>query len=200
MADPAPWDDAYREGAAPWDIGRPQPRLADLPFAGRVRFRSLHGGGFRMSFGEIHLGGSTPSGCVPHPGFVVSVTHDQFAATMVGQSTFFSRKKPYCSAYVSANTSKFESGVSGVGLSQTAGFRPIRWTIMSDAANATCTRPSVADFPGRRRNVTGASGILNAVNAPAGGVTVGARIAGMHETFVTSKVVTLSARTSRTSP
>ena len=36
MADPAPWDDAYREGAAPWDIGEPQPRLADLPFAGRV--------------------------------------------------------------------------------------------------------------------------------------------------------------------
>ena len=48
--------------------------------------------------------------------------------------------------------------------------------------------------------VTGEPGIVNAVSAPDGGAVTGACIAGIHETFVTSNVATLSARTSRTRP
>src|SRR5678816_150461 len=133
-------------------------------------------------------------------GVVASVTRDLFAATTAAQSTFFSAKNGYCSAHVSANTSKFEIGVSGVGMSQTAGLRSTRWMIMSDAANARCTRACAGVLPGMTTNVTGASGILNAVSAPDGGAVTGARIAGMHETFVTSNVATLSARISSTRP
>jgi ubiquinone/menaquinone biosynthesis C-methylase UbiE len=32
----APWDDSYRDGPAPWDIGAPQPALAAVPLAGTV--------------------------------------------------------------------------------------------------------------------------------------------------------------------
>src|SRR3954463_9392054 len=130
-------------------------------------------------------------------GVVASVTRGRLAATTDAQSTFFSAKKGYCSAHVSANTSKFEIGVSGVGVSHTAGLRSMRWMIMSDAAYAMCTRASVGGLPGVRTKGTGASGILNAVSAPDGGAVTGARIAEMHETFVTSNVATLSARTSR---
>jgi catechol 2,3-dioxygenase-like lactoylglutathione lyase family enzyme len=31
-----PWDVSYRDGSAPWDIGRPQPAFAQLAFAGDV--------------------------------------------------------------------------------------------------------------------------------------------------------------------
>jgi SAM-dependent methyltransferase len=31
-----PWDASYRDGPAPWDIGRPQPALLPLPFTGTV--------------------------------------------------------------------------------------------------------------------------------------------------------------------
>jgi hypothetical protein len=133
-------------------------------------------------------------------GVVVLVTRGRFAATTADQSTFFSRKNPYCSAQVCAKTSKFESGVLGVGLSHAAGLRSMRWTIMSDAANATCTRASVAEVPGSMTNVTGASDIVNAARAPAGGAVIRAVKAGRHETFVTSKLVTVSGRTSMTRP
>jgi len=90
--------------------------------------------------------------------------------------------------------------VSGVVLSQTAGFLSIRWMITSDAANATCRRAWVAVVPGMMTNVTGASVNVNAPSAPAGGGEVGARRSGTHETFVTSNVATVSARTSRNRP
>ena len=86
------------------------------------------------------------------------------------------------------------------GVSHAVGLRSIRWMIMSDAAYATCTRASVGVFPGLTTNVTGVPGIVNAVSAPDGGAVTSARIAGMHETFVTSNIATLSARTSRTRP
>src|SRR4030095_13798908 len=101
-------------------------------------------------------------------GVVSSVTRGRFAATTAAQSTFFSLKNPYCSAQVWAKTSKFESGVLGVGASQTAGFRSILWTIMSDAAYARCTRASFAVLPGRITYVTGVPGRVNAARAPAG--------------------------------
>jgi len=31
-----PWDESYRDGPAPWDIGRPQPAIARLAFTGAV--------------------------------------------------------------------------------------------------------------------------------------------------------------------
>jgi len=32
----SPWDESYRGTPPPWDIGRPQPALVDVPFSGRV--------------------------------------------------------------------------------------------------------------------------------------------------------------------
>src|SRR5688572_648920 len=133
-------------------------------------------------------------------GVVALVTRARFAATTAGQSIFFSAKNGYCSAHVWAKTSKFDCGVSGVGVSHTAGFRSIRRMIMSDAAYGTCTRASLGDLPGRMENVIGGVASVNAPIAPAGGVVVLARRSTMHETFVTSNVVTLSARTSNTKP
>jgi len=36
VSDPSPWDAGYREGGQPWDLGRPQPALLALEYAGRV--------------------------------------------------------------------------------------------------------------------------------------------------------------------
>ena len=45
MSIPGQWDDAYdRPGAAPWDIGRPQPAFARLAAEGRLRGRVLDAG------------------------------------------------------------------------------------------------------------------------------------------------------------
>src|SRR5688500_9931919 len=71
---------------------------------------------------------------------------------------------------------------------------------MSDAVDGTSMRARVGVSPGTIAKVTEPLGDLNAASAPGGGAVVAARSAGMHETFVTSKLETESARTSKTRP
>src|SRR5678815_4976976 len=108
-------------------------------------------------------------------GVVASVTRERFAATTADQSVFFSAKNGYCSAHVVANTSKFEIGVSGVGLSHVAGLRPMRRRIMSDAAPGLWMRASLAVRPGMTVIPAGLLGGPYAASAPDGAGAVAAR-------------------------
>src|SRR5688572_27950998 len=71
---------------------------------------------------------------------------------------------------------------------------------MSDAEDGMSMRACVGVSPGKIANVTEPLGDLYAAKAPDGPAVVAACNAGIHETFVTSKLETESARTSKTRP